>query len=177
MSITSPNITRIISYLYKTHILTKYSRKHSIARQKAVLLVFCEGNSPMTGGFPSQRANNEENVSIWWRHHCLICTQHLSMTRYVWYRVIEDRAMWSLHCINHWNPLITAAPHVKWYTVPHTYLKMLKYIIIECKVSPHKPMLYSQNLRSCMKKKVHAREMHGTLDDFIFILTTSPSMS
>ena len=27
------------------------------------------------------------------------------------------------------------------------------------------------------EKKVHAREMLGTLDDFIFILTTSPSMS
>ena len=23
----------------------------------------------MTGGFPSQRASNAENVSIWWRHH------------------------------------------------------------------------------------------------------------
>ena len=28
----------------------------------------CEGNPPVTGGFPSQRANNAENVSIWWRH-------------------------------------------------------------------------------------------------------------
>ena len=29
----------------------------------------CEGNSPVTGEFPTQRANNAENVSIWWRHH------------------------------------------------------------------------------------------------------------
>ena len=29
----------------------------------------CEWNSPMTGEFPSQRASNAENVSIWWRHH------------------------------------------------------------------------------------------------------------
>ena len=29
----------------------------------------CEGNSPVTGEFPSQRASNAENVSIWWRHH------------------------------------------------------------------------------------------------------------
>ena len=29
----------------------------------------CEGNSPMTGEFPAQRASNGENVSIWWRHH------------------------------------------------------------------------------------------------------------
>ena len=29
----------------------------------------CEGNSPVTGEFPAQRASNAENVSIWWRHH------------------------------------------------------------------------------------------------------------
>ena len=28
-----------------------------------------EGNSPVTGEFPVQRASNAENVSIWWRHH------------------------------------------------------------------------------------------------------------
>ena len=29
----------------------------------------CEGNSPVTGEFPSQRASDAENVSIWWRYH------------------------------------------------------------------------------------------------------------
>ena len=29
----------------------------------------CEGNPPMTDGFPSQGASNAENVSIWRRHH------------------------------------------------------------------------------------------------------------
>ena len=29
----------------------------------------CEGNSPITGEFPAQKASNAENVSIWWRHH------------------------------------------------------------------------------------------------------------
>ena len=28
-----------------------------------------EGNPPVNGGFPSQRASNAENVSIRWRHH------------------------------------------------------------------------------------------------------------
>ena len=28
----------------------------------------CEGNSPVTGGFPAQSASNAETVSIWWRH-------------------------------------------------------------------------------------------------------------
>ena len=29
----------------------------------------CEWISPVTDEFPSQRASNAENVSIWWRHH------------------------------------------------------------------------------------------------------------
>ena len=29
----------------------------------------CEGNSPVTGEFATQRASNAENVFIWWRHH------------------------------------------------------------------------------------------------------------
>ena len=31
----------------------------------------CEGNSPMTGGFPAQRTSNAENVSTWSRHHVM----------------------------------------------------------------------------------------------------------
>ena len=29
----------------------------------------CVGNSPGTGEFPTQKASNAENVSIWWSHH------------------------------------------------------------------------------------------------------------
>ena len=36
---------------------------------KALRHCFCEGNSLGTGEFPSQRASNAENVSIWWRHN------------------------------------------------------------------------------------------------------------
>ena len=32
----------------------------------------CEGNSPVTGEFPAQRASNAENVSIWRRHSAYI---------------------------------------------------------------------------------------------------------
>ena len=34
---------------------------------------FYEGNSPVTGEFPTQRASNAENVSIWWHHHVQGC--------------------------------------------------------------------------------------------------------
>ena len=35
----------------------------------AALLTLCEGNPPVTGGFPSQRASNAESVSMSWSPH------------------------------------------------------------------------------------------------------------
>ena len=40
---------------------------------KPVLLAF-KGYAPVTGGFPSQKARNAENVSILWNCHGKICT-------------------------------------------------------------------------------------------------------
>ena len=37
--------------------------------QKLRVTGLCGGSPPVTVGFPSQRASNAENVSIWWRHH------------------------------------------------------------------------------------------------------------
>ena len=36
---------------------------------KLRVIGLCEGNLPVTGEFPTQKASNAENVSIWWRHH------------------------------------------------------------------------------------------------------------
>ena len=47
----------------------------------------CEGNPPVTGGFPSQRACNTENVSIWWHHHVIM--QLVSLL------------FWPSFCMNH----------------------------------------------------------------------------
>ena len=47
------------------HLFTCRSKKTS----KLHITGLCEGNSPVTGEFPAQRASNAENVSIWWRHH------------------------------------------------------------------------------------------------------------
>ena len=38
----------------------------------------CAGNSPVTGEFPTQRASNAENVSIWWRHHVFVSASTLA---------------------------------------------------------------------------------------------------
>ena len=56
-----------------TSLMVVYSSIYSDTDQKkkSKLRVtgICEGNSPMTGEFPAQRASKADSVSIWWRHH------------------------------------------------------------------------------------------------------------
>ena len=58
-----PNHQRLDSLLNR--LFGRRSKKTSNFRDTGL----CEGNSPVTGEFPSQRASNAENISIWWRHH------------------------------------------------------------------------------------------------------------
>ena len=48
---------------------TVYSRRRSKKASKLRVTGLCEGNSPVTGKFPTRRASYAENISIWWRHH------------------------------------------------------------------------------------------------------------
>ena len=50
-------------------LLNRLFRRRSKKTQKLRITGLCEGNSPVTGGFPTQRASNAEKVSIGWRHH------------------------------------------------------------------------------------------------------------
>ena len=50
-------------------LLSCLIRRRSKKTSKLRVTGLCEGNSPGTGEFPSQKASNAENVSIWWRHH------------------------------------------------------------------------------------------------------------
>ena len=63
MSAMASQITSL-TIVYSTVYSGADQRKH----QSSASLAFV-GNSPVTGEFPSQRASNAENVSIWWRHH------------------------------------------------------------------------------------------------------------
>ena len=47
-----------------------------IKKSKLRVTGLCEGNTPVTGGFPSQRTSNAENVSVWWRHHGQSINRH-----------------------------------------------------------------------------------------------------
>ena len=48
----------------------------------------CVGNSPGTSEFPTQKASNAENVSIWWRHNDIRAT-HSYITRVKVYPLIS----------------------------------------------------------------------------------------
>ena len=50
-------------------LLKRLFRRRSKRTSKLLVTGLCEGNSPVAGEFPTQRASNAENVSIWWRHH------------------------------------------------------------------------------------------------------------
>ena len=50
-------------------LLNRLVRRRSKKTSKLLVTGLCVGNSPVTGEFPAQMANNAENVSIWWRHH------------------------------------------------------------------------------------------------------------
>ena len=44
-------------------------RRRSKKTSKLRVTGLCEGNPPVIGGYPSQRASNAESISTWWRHH------------------------------------------------------------------------------------------------------------
>ena len=64
------------SYCVSNHrrldgMLNRLFRRRSKKTSKPALLTVCEGNPPVTTGFPSQTASNAGNVSIWWRHNAI----------------------------------------------------------------------------------------------------------
>ena len=50
-------------------ILNRLFRHRSKRTSNLRVTGLCEGNSTVTAEFPSQRASNVQNVSIWWGHH------------------------------------------------------------------------------------------------------------
>ena len=50
-------------------LLNSWFRHRSKKTSKLRVIGLCAGNSPVTNEFPTQKASNAENVSIWWRHH------------------------------------------------------------------------------------------------------------
>ena len=49
-------------------LLSSLFMRRSKKTSKLRVTGLCEGNSPVTGEFPSQTTSKTENISIWWRH-------------------------------------------------------------------------------------------------------------
>ena len=62
-------IMSVSNYRHLECLLNRLFRRRSKKASKLCVTGLCEGNSPATGKFPTQRASNAENISIWWRHH------------------------------------------------------------------------------------------------------------
>ena len=76
-----------------------YSRRRSKKTSNLRVTVLCEGNSPVTGEFPAQRASNPENVSIWWRRHILFKRNDVQWNRkMIWQQAIISRTSWRSKC-------------------------------------------------------------------------------
>ena len=54
-------------------LLNLLFRRRSKKTSELRVTCLCEGNSPVTGEFPAQRASNAENISVWWRHQGTSC--------------------------------------------------------------------------------------------------------
>ena len=72
-------------------LLKRLFRHRSKKTSKLRVTGLCEGNSPVTGEFPAQRASNAENVSIWWRHHIT----KLSNRKYFWWHFKTRLQCWN----------------------------------------------------------------------------------
>ena len=65
----------------------RLSRRRSKKTSKLHVTGLCEGNSPATGEFPTQRASNAECVSVWWRHHAHLHDEVMIRKRFPCYCV------------------------------------------------------------------------------------------
>ena len=69
---------RVSNYRRLDCLINRMFRWRSKETSNLRVTGLCEGNSPVTGTFPAQRASNAENVSIWWRYHVLAGVCHVS---------------------------------------------------------------------------------------------------
>ena len=81
--------------------INRLFRRRSKKTPKLRVAGLCEGNLPVTGEFPAQRASNTENVSNWWRHHFVL---KLIDRRLNWTSWLTDTRWWVVgaHDFSNW---------------------------------------------------------------------------
>ena len=76
-------------------LLNRVFRRRSKKTSKLRVTGLCEGNSPVTGEFPAQRASNAESVSIWWHLHAVASSVHFTWC------LVNVRVQWHTNLIWH----------------------------------------------------------------------------
>ena len=90
-------------------LLNRLFRRRSKKTSKLRVTGLCEGNPPVTDGFPSQRASNAENVCIWWRHHVNVDSKHHSVIFMYSYFLYADPEHYSVGM----NPFLFSALEIQ----------------------------------------------------------------
>ena len=86
-------------------------------RKKLCVACLCEGNSPVTSEFPTQRASNTENVPIWWRHHALVGFEES------WWRYNDTTQYWTI-----WNGSMWIILLYQWKPKLNSLLSILRFL-------------------------------------------------
>ena len=74
---------------------TVCSRAHQRKHQSSALLALCEGNPPVTGGFPTQWASNGESVSSCRHHNPFVCYKYT----FIWSIHLSSYDKAAMNCI------------------------------------------------------------------------------
>ena len=78
-------------------LLNRLFRHRSKKAWKLCATGLCEGNSPVTGEFPTQRANDAEKVPIWWHHYAFTGHQWFPSQR------ASNAELWSFLSDSFWT--------------------------------------------------------------------------
>ena len=111
--------------------LNWHQRKH----QMLASLALCEGNPPVTGGFPSQRASNVEHVCS----HDIIMLATLSSQTMQLFNPSRAQTETVIHCVNRFLHVIEYACH----TWPYLHLSC-SIMVSMLQVCPMEPSLCLQ---------------------------------
>ena len=93
-------------------LLNRLFRRRPKKTSKLRVTWFGEGNSSVTDEFPTQRASNAENVSIWWRH------RGLTIYKTQQWDFLEGYCLKNVRLdIDHWNgsSSLSHCGLVKWF--------------------------------------------------------------
>ena len=104
-------ITKTLQWRHNEHNGVLFAQPFIQARPKKTstlhVIGLCEGNSPVNGEFPAQRASNAENVSIWWRHRGVRSTCTKSHKTPKTYTMSIINGMYPIYLDDLWPLLLT----------------------------------------------------------------------